>query len=118
MASCTEPMATDTFLQPLVDRRPWVYAGGIAAIVAVRSLSLPRTVHGSVVILALSLMILTYFGERIQDRTVSRPGLLLLGAGGIVAGVALTISGTTAGLAFVAGGLLFLEYSLDGGEPT
>lgn len=111
-------MSDDPSPRTLGIEPPWAYAAGIMLIVAVQAGDLSRTVRIGVVTLALGLMILIYVRERVQGQTVARPLLLPVGAGGIIGGATLAISGSVVGLAFLAGGLLFLEYSLEEADVT
>lgn len=111
-------MAGSLPLRALGDRPAWIYAAGLAAIVGVRVASVPRSLRVAVVSVALGVMVLTFVAERGQgsDVGVASPAALLVGVAGVVAGVWLSTAGRPAGLAFLAGGLLFLSRSLRGGD--
>jgi hypothetical protein len=112
-------MATPA-IRRVVDRRRWIYAGGVAAVLLVRSAPLPRSVRMLVVAAVLAGMILTYAAElwlRAGD-DVRRPLSLLFGVAGVAAGVWLALTGTLAGVLFVGGGLLFFRRGIVGGESA
>lgn len=91
-------------------RRTWLYGAGLAALVLVRTSSVPRSIRLSVTGLVLLGMVATYAAERrhATDGPVDR-GLALVGAAGVTLGISLTVTGRLAGLAFVGGGLLFVH---------
>jgi len=111
-------MAASFPLRTLGDRPALIYAGGLAAIVVVRVASVSRSVRVAVVSVALGVMVLTFVAERGQGSgvRVAGPAAPLVGIAGVVAGVWLSTAGRPAGLAFLAGGLLFLSRSLRGGD--
>lgn len=102
----------------IADRRSWIYATGIAAIVGIQLASVPRSMQGPLVSVVLGLMVLTFVVERGQEAEggITSPAAFAVGGIGIVAGVWLTTTGRLAGLAFLAGGLLFLSWSLQTGD--
>jgi hypothetical protein len=104
-------------LAALVDRRLWVYGGGLAAVLLVRTLLAPSAGRALAVSLVLGVMVLTYAAElwHAAEQPSVRPGLLGAGVAGVVAGCWLVLTDTLAGLVFVAGGLLFLNRGLTGG---
>lgn len=103
-------------LATLVDRRLWVYGGGLAVVLVVRSLAAPSAGRALAVSLVLGVMVLTYAAElwHAAEQPVVRPGLLGAGVAGVVVGCWLVLTDTLAGLVFVAGGLLFLNRGLAG----
>lgn len=97
----------------LADRSWWVYGGGLAALVLVRTRSVPRWVRLGVTGVVLLGMVATYAAERVVETGGPiHPGVALLGVGGVTLGVGLTVTGRLAGLAFVAGGLLFVHRAI------
>ncbi|MFT4923115.1 MAG: hypothetical protein ACI8XM_002339 [Haloarculaceae archaeon] len=108
-------MSGSATLQELVAHRLWVYGGGLGVILAVRFLPVPRGARLSVVGAVLAVMVLTYAGEHLgESARVDRPGLLALGVLGVAIGSTLALLGRIAGLAFLAGGLLFVRRALGG----
>lgn len=103
-------------LRALANRRLWVYGGGLAAIAGVRLAPVSREVRLGAVGLVLAVMVLTYAGEHVDGDASPGLGLLAVALVGIAGGVALALTGHLAGLAFVAGGLLFLRRALRAGE--
>ncbi len=101
----------------LVARRWWSYAGGLALVLAARTLVAPSAGRALGVSLVVGVMVLTYAGERWvdADRPPVRPPLLAVAAVGVVAGLWLALTGRTPGLVFLAGGLLFLDRGVRGG---
>jgi hypothetical protein len=100
----------------LVDRRLWIYGGGLAAVLLARSTLAATTLRSVVVAAALSVMIVTYAGEVWLDADAEAVGRLTVGGGvvGVALGVFLTVGGDVRGLLFLAGGLLFLNRGLGG----
>lgn len=97
-------------LSLLADYRWSVYAGGLLAVVGVQSALLSRSIRIALASLTIIVMGATYAGEQLGDElSVVRPGFLVVGLGGIGLGSVLALSGSTAGVAFLAGGLLFLR---------
>ncbi|WP_273837106.1 hypothetical protein [Halococcus sp. PRR34] len=112
-------MATPA-IRRVVDRRLWIYAGGVAATLFVRSAPLSRSVRMLVVAAVLAGMVLTYAAElwlRAGDG-VRRPLSLSFGVVGVAAGLWLVLTGTLAGVLFVGGGLLFFRRGIAGGESA
>jgi hypothetical protein len=110
-----------TGLLHTLGRARWpVYAGGLAGLGLVRWAA-PGPVFGPALAgCLLAVMALAYAGERLgESEAVRRPFLLLVGVVGVGGGGALASSGSLAGLAFVAGGLLFVRRALgpDGDGP-
>lgn len=111
-------MSDSPVVATVAARRWWVYGAGLAALGLVRLRSVPRTVRLGVTSLVLVGMVATYAAERLAatDGPVHR-GLALVGFGGAALGIAVTVSGQLAGLAFVAGGLLFLHRAIGEDGP-
>lgn len=103
-------------LTRLAERRWLVYASGLAAIPLVRTAPLPDLVRIGTVSIAVTVMVLTYVGERLQERADPQVTLLAVGIAGVAGGTALGMAGTAAGLAFVAGGILFVHRATRPGE--
>lgn len=104
-------------LQKLVDRRLWVYGGGLTGIFLVRTATPPSSLRALVVSLVLAVMVFTYALElwHSADRPSVRPAVLGVGLLGIVLGGWVVLTGTLGGLLFLAGGLLFVNRALAGG---
>ena len=100
----------------LVERRLWIYCGGLALILGIRTLAPPSTTRRLVASVLLGVMVLTYAGELWLggDRRIARPALVVPGAAGIVGGVWLSLGGALVGLLFAGGGLLFLNQAMAG----
>ncbi|MFC5368902.1 hypothetical protein [Salinirubrum litoreum] len=100
----------------LVDRRLWIYGGGLAAVLLVRSTLAASTLRSVVVAGVLSAMVVTYAGEVWLDADAASVGRVAVAVGvvGVAVGVFLTIGGDLRGLLFLAGGLLFLNRGLGG----
>lgn len=100
----------------LAARRWWLYGGGLVALVLVRTRSVPRWVRLVVTGVVLLGMVATYAAERLAETggPIHR-GMALMGVGGLTLGVGLTVTGRLAGLAFVAGGLLFVHRAIGEG---
>jgi hypothetical protein len=103
----------------LVARRLWVYGGGLAVVLGVRSSLAPSTARSLVVAGVLSAMVVTYAGEVWLDADAGSVGRLAVAGGvvGVAVGVFLALGGDLRGLLFLGGGLLFLNRGL-GGTPT
>ncbi|WP_435348912.1 hypothetical protein [Haloarchaeobius sp. HRN-SO-5] len=103
----------------LTGYRLWVYAGALVAILAVRAVVTPSVLRTVVVGTAVFAMVVTFGAERLAAASSPEPSALLLGAAvvGIVAGLFLALTGTLAGLLFLAGGLLLVERGVRGGPP-
>lgn len=94
-------------------RRWWLYGGGLAALVLVSASSAPQSVRLGVTGVALFGMVATYAAERLAETggPIHR-GVALVGFGGVAFGIGLTVTGRLAGLAFLAGGLLFVHRAI------
>lgn len=110
-------MASATVLQRLVDRRLWVYGGGLACILLARTATPPSSARALAVSLVLGAMVLTYAAElwHSTDQPTVRPLVLTAGVAGVVVGCWVVLTGRLAGLLFLAGGLLFVNRGLVGG---
>jgi len=110
-------MTGSRIVATLADRRWWLYGGGLIALVLVRASSAPRWIRLGVTGVVLLGMVATYAAERLAATggPVHR-GLALVGVGGVALGLGLTVTGHLTGLAFVAGGLLFVHRAI--GEAT
>ena len=110
--------AHDRLLETLVTRRLWVYGGGLAAILVVRTVAQPSALRALAVSFVLAALVATYAAELRADAGQARvkPIALALALAGIVAGCWLALTGRLMGVLFVAGGLLFLGRGLTGGE--
>lgn len=93
-----------------------VYVAGLTVVFGARLAGPPEWIRIGIVALALGVMVLTYV---VDTGSESHPVILLVGGCGIVLGVALALSGRLAGLAFLAGGLLFVNHdgSTGGDRP-
>jgi hypothetical protein len=112
-----------TLLTSLVARRLWIYGGGLAVVLLVRSTLADSTLRSLFVAVVVAVMVVTYAGEVWLDADTESVGRLAVGCGavGVAVGVFLTVGGDLWGLLFLAGGLLFLNRGLGGsrdGVPT
>lgn len=105
---------------PLVARRLWVYGGGLAGIILLRTQLPGSWTRTLLVSLVLGAMVLTYASELwlTADGQVARPELLVVGGIGIVAGIWLALRGTLPGVLFAGGGLLFLNRAMTTNDET
>lgn len=103
-------MAGSAVLRFVADNRLWLYGAGLAGLLAVRLGDLDAGVQTGLAGVLVSGLVLVYAAERVvaADEGVVRPLTLLVAVAGVGLGIALTLAGRPAGLAFLAGGLLFL----------
>lgn len=105
-------------LETLLDHRFVVYALGVVAIAGLRRAPLSPRVGTGAVGVVLVAMAGTYLAERVADRGIASRRTFAIGAVGIAAGIALSLSRTLVGLAFIAGGLLFVNTALADGDRS